>query len=111
MGLLSWFKTGTFTNVPRTFTPRASNTAPGPRQVNPGIGNYYEALRDSPDRSPIPSMALDFRAVVRSLNRDRLALLGRYLYDNYGPVSYAINTIANYAVPIIPQAASPNPAW
>jgi capsid protein len=40
-----------------------------------------------------------------------LAALGRYLYDNDGLVGYAVDQIANYSVPILPQAASPNPEW
>ena len=41
----------------------------------------------------------------------QLAALGRYLVDNGGYPSYAVNQIAHYSVPVYPQAASPDPAW
>lgn len=45
------------------------------------------------------------------LDRVRLAGLARALYDNGGFVGYAVNQIALYAAPVIPQAASADDAW
>lgn len=94
--------------------PRGAITAVAnvpPRTVNSGVQNYHEALRNTPDRTPLPLASLDFRSVIRGLNREKLSALGRYLYDNDGRVSYAIDTSANYVAPVVPQAASPNPEW
>jgi capsid protein len=71
--------------------------------------SYYEALSDSKDRTSIPLFSLAIKAVLQSFNRERLAFLGRYLYDNDGIVAYAVDQIANYSVPITPMAASANP--
>lgn len=87
---------------------QASST---PRQVAANPVTYFEALRNSTDRTPIPAGELKFRSSMRGLNRQALAAIGDYLYDNNGAVSYAVNTIANYSVPITPQAASVNPEW
>jgi len=43
--------------------------------------------------------------------RVRLSALARALYDNGGFVGYAVNQIAFYSVPVVPQAASANDAW
>ena len=115
MGLFSFFQPKKTIEVPASIpfvrlTPRA-DAAPSPRQVNPAAPGYFEALRQSPDRTPVPSMDMQFRSALRSLNRQSLAALGSYLYDNNGAVSYAVDTIANYSVPVRPQAASPNPEW
>ena len=116
MGLFSLLfpkRPQTFRNVPRTFSVQASSPAPGPAAVNAGMGSYYEALRASKDRTAItpPPLSSRYRTFVQSLNRERLAGLARYLYDNVGFVGYAVNSIANYSVPVIPRAQSPNTAW
>src|SRR5262245_27302645 len=116
MGLLSLLfgkRQQTSKNVSQTFFVRASSPAPGPVRVNAGMGSYYEALRDSKDRTTIcpPALNYRFRTFVSSLNRERLAALARYLYDNVGFVGYAVNSIANYSVPVIPRAQSPNTEW
>jgi hypothetical protein len=84
--------------------PGAQET--GPRTAQQGTMNYYEALSDSDDRSRIPLFALAARTILQSFNRDKLAFLARYLYDNDGNVSYAVDQIANYCAPIIPMAAT-----
>jgi hypothetical protein len=90
--------------------PLPGNTPePGPRNVNSGFMNYYEALSDSKDRTPIPLYSLAIKTALQTFNRERLAFLGRYLYDNDGIVAYAVDQIANYSVPITPMAATQNP--
>jgi capsid protein len=103
----------TFKNGSRTFSVQASSPSPGPATVNAGMANYYEALRGSKDRTAItpPPLNPKYRALVQSLNRERLAALARYLYDNVGFVGYAVNSIANYSVPVIPRAQSPKTEW
>jgi len=76
-----------------------------------GTGHYYEALRQSKDRTPIPARLLDARQFVVALGRRQLIALARYLYDNYGLVGYAVNQIAFYSTPIKPQAATDDPDW
>jgi capsid protein len=92
---------------------QTSNAPPGPAVVNAGSGSYYEALRGSKDRTAItpPPLNPRYRVFVQSLNRERLAALARYLYDNVGFVGYAVNSIANYSVPVIPRAQSPDTVW
>lgn len=119
MGLLSNFLGKIFTEerhaegVAKAASVQMSNTPPGPAMVNAGSGNYYEALRGSKDRTAItpPPLNPRYRTFVQSLNRERLAALARYLYDNIGFVGYAVNSIANYSVPVIPRAQSPNTTW
>lgn len=77
-----------------------------PRQTSVPF-TYYEALRRSPDRTPIPVGALGLvRSLVETYGRQQLAALGRYVYDNYGIAGYAVDTIANYSTPLLAQAAS-----
>lgn len=113
LSLLFGKRQPTFKNVSRTFSVQASSPAPGPATVNAGTGNYYEALRGSKDRTAItpPPLNSRYRAFVQSLNRERLAALSRYLYDNVGFVGYAVNSIANYSVPVIPRAQSQDTVW
>lgn len=91
-------------------TTRASTepdqSSSGPRTGNPGTQNYFEALSETTDRTRIPLYSTALRAVLQGFNREKLAYLGRYLYDNDGNVSYAIDSIANYSVPIIPMAST-----
>lgn len=94
--------------------PKASGqptiTASAPTPFSAG---YFEALRDSKDRTPITFSALQLSPTMPLLNfsRNQLLALGRYLYDNYGAVSYAVDTIANYSTPVRPQAASADAVW
>jgi hypothetical protein len=83
----------------------------GPPLVNSGTGSYFEALRTTHDRTPIPVLSPETRGWVESLGRERLSGIARYLYDNTGVVSYAIDTLANYSVPLIPQAATDSDDW
>src|ERR1043165_5140201 len=118
MGLFSFFtrnKPETEVQAPRRAVVRASSSSANrnapPRQVNSGSQEYYQALNNTPDRTPIPIGRLTFNYIARTWNRERLTLLARYLYDNDGRVSYAVDTIANYSVPIDWQSASGNPEW
>lgn len=88
---------------------------PEPDVVNGGMGNYFEALRVSRDRSAIPFASVHLRPqilrLLNGLNRKMLAGIGRYLYDNNGMVSGPVDTIADYSTPVIPQAASEDLEW
>lgn len=112
--MLSWFQKHwgalSLTHVPKfrertvVHTVQAST---GPRNANPGNGNYFEALRGSKDRTDLPATAMSAAgAWVRTMYREQLAALGQYLYDNNGTVSYAVNLIQRFSVPIKPKAAS-----
>jgi hypothetical protein len=90
----------------------ATNTynfaTPPPNVVNDGMGNYFEALRVSQDRSGIPYAMIHLRPqilrLLNGLNRKLLAAVGRYLVDNGGVASYAVDTIANYSMPVRPHS-------
>lgn len=76
-------------------------------------GGYYEALRNSSDRTPMvpASVYAGIRAVSWGGERVRISALSRALYDNGGFVGLAVNQIAFYSVPIIPQADSVDAGW
>src|SRR5690349_2298003 len=77
--------------------PRASGQAPRQtKNQTSSNANYFEALRESQDRTPLPLAALSstVRRLIRGYDREKLSALGDYLYDNFGRVSYAVDTIA-----------------
>jgi hypothetical protein len=85
-----------------------------------GFVGPFEALRDSPDRTPInaPSVSRLRMAggpvgwgYLETTRREQLAALGRYIVDNYGGAAYAVGMIADYSGPIIPRGATDDPAW
>ena len=86
--------------------PEAADTFSGV-----GWGQQFDALRWTDDRTPIPYFLrqLALRAAVSGFGRQMMAGLGAYLFDNFGRVFQAITQIADYTVPIIPQAASDDP--
>lgn len=88
---------------------------PSPQIVNSGMGNYFEALRNSNDRTAIPQASVhvypSLMRMTNGLNRKMIAAIGRYLVDNGGVPGYAVNLIANYSTPVMPQAQSGNPEW
>jgi capsid protein len=86
--------------------PVPGTKEPGPRNINTGSQNYFEALTTSGERTQIPLYALALRKALQSFTRERIAALGRYLYDNDGTVSYAVDQNANYCAPIIPMAST-----
>ncbi|MDB6024018.1 MAG: hypothetical protein JWM68_241 [Verrucomicrobiales bacterium] len=100
-----------------TIRADASTTTTGPTpepgMVNAGNGNYHEALRSSKDRTAIPQAMIHMRPhyfqVMQGLNRKMAAAISRYLIDNGGVASYAVNQIANYSVPILPQGSTDDP--
>lgn len=90
----------------------------GPALVNGSVtsfsgttGTYFEALRTTNDRTPIPVLTPQTRGWMERLGRERLAAIGRYLYDNVGVVSYAVDTLLNYSAPLTPQAATGDYQW
>lgn len=78
----------------------------GPRQVDTGAANYYEALTPSHDRTQVPTFIYALRSVLQSFNRTQLLFLARYLYDNDGIVSLTVNTIADYSSPVMMVSAT-----
>jgi hypothetical protein len=101
--------------------PMGPNLAPGrsagPDAITPSSSVYYDALNPSPNRTTIPSRAYDVAGLLSqygysdTLYREQLAGISRYLVDNYGMAWLAVSMIADYSVPVIPRAASPNPKW
>lgn len=85
--------------------PYSMPLARGPRQVDKGFTNYFEALSPSEDRTPIPLYLFAIRSVLQTFNRVQLAFIARYLYDNDGTVSLAIDTIADYCAPVMPVSS------
>ncbi len=85
-----------------------SFSTPPPAMVNDGMGNYFEALRESPDRTQIPYAMIHLRPqilrLLNGLNRKLLSAIARYLVDNGGVASYVVNQIADYCVPVIPRS-------
>ncbi len=85
-----------------------SFSTPPPAAVNDGMGNYFEALRVSADRSEIPYAMIHMRPqilrLLNGLNRKLLSAIGRYLVDNGGTAGYVVNQIADYCVPVIPRS-------
>lgn len=90
-----------------------SFSTPPPAAVNDGMGNYFEALRVSEDRSQIPYAMIHLRPqilrLLNGLNRKLLSAIGRYLVDNGGTAGYVINQIADYTVPVIPRSQTSDP--
>lgn len=97
----------------RAPAPPARRSSSGGSQMQAGGGGYYEALRTSSDRTPMvpASVYAGIRAVSWGGERVRISALSRALYDNGGFVGLAVNQIAFYSVPIIPQADSAKPDW
>jgi capsid protein len=83
--------------------------ARGPRQVDSGFTNYFEALTPTQDRTPIPLYIYAIRSVLQTFNRVQLAFIARYLYDNDGMVSLAVDTIADYCAPVQPIPSVKDP--
>ncbi len=76
-------------------------------------GSYFEALRESPDRLPVVRAALSSSGVA-SLGyggRVQLSALSRALYDNGGFVGYAVNQLAHYSSPVVPQSEAADLVW
>lgn len=89
---------------------RSSRNRSGEMQA---FGGYFEALRQSSDRTPMLPGQLHMQARAGASGLDRLQLSGlcRALYDNGGFVGYAVNQIALYSTPIVPQAATGDDNW
>ena len=65
------------------------------------------------DRTDITVQAFGTSPKYGATEQDRLLLsmLARALYENGGYVGYAVDQIAAYSAPIVPQAASADPEW
>lgn len=99
-------------NTPGLATNTYNFATPPPAVTNDGMGNYYEGLRVSNDRSAIPYAMVHLRPqilrLLNGLNRKMLAAVGRYLVDNCGVASYALDLIANYSTPVKPHSQCPD---
>jgi capsid protein len=80
-------------------------------QATAMFGSYFDGLRPSDNRTPLPVSPVQLRWYLNSLEREYLAAIAQYLYDNVGIVSYAIETIVNYAVPVKPLGGSDDEEW
>jgi hypothetical protein len=71
-----------------------------------GYGAYFEALRQSADRSPLTPFGVmaGVRTHVSGIERTMLSSLARAVYDNGGLPSLAVNLLSLYSGPIRPQA-------
>ncbi len=83
----------------------------GPALITNGTGGYWSALRGGHDRTQLPIFSPEVRGFISSVDRQTMAELGAYLYDNNGMVSYAVDTVCNYSGPVIPQAAGADDDW
>ena len=109
-----WQQDGAFFSQDR---PQARFRPPGQHRKHPP-GRLIAApcpisrlLRTAPTGPPIPAYATALRFALMGFNRQRLAALGRWLYDNDGWVALAVDQIANYSAPITPMSATLNPDW
>ena len=71
---------------------------------------YWDGLKRSRERQNIPYTFKSGRA-NSSWSRKEMASISRYLYDNDGIVRCAINDLARYSFPLIPQAKTDDPYW
>lgn len=98
---------------------RASDPDESPTGTTPfnggGRSSYWEALEMTHDRTQLPYLQNARRSsrtvTLDGLNRRQLSALARYLLDNNGPATYAVDLIANYCAPIHPQAGSDDDTW
>lgn len=80
-----------------------------------GLG-YFEATRNSPDRTPISTVSFSLarmygRSITEAMQRETLAGLARYVADNYPSAWLALDYIANYSTPVIPKGATADAVW
>jgi hypothetical protein len=112
-------------------SPRPRQTIPNRRHADaqssiagaawPVAFNTYEALAVTDDRTPISTIAVGpyfYAPAARymfapsvSYQRNRLASVARYLYDNYTTVGYAVDLIGEFSCPVHPESASLSPDW
>lgn len=99
--------------APRTVVKKVAVIPNSPVPQLAASGEYFEALRSSPDRIPMTPASLSPAgvAVMAYGARARLSAVTRALYDNGGYVGYAVNQIAFYSTPLYPQAASKDLGW
>lgn len=79
-----------------------------------------DATKSSPDRSKLDAPSLSFlrqqivgkmSSIISAEQREQLAALARKVDDDYGMVTYALDLIANYSVPVCPKACSKDMEW
>src|SRR5581483_5025522 len=84
--------------------------------TNPFV--VYEALAQSDDRTAITTAGLGPMLVAAgrwlpspmvNFQRLLLAAISEYLYDNSGLVSYGVDMLSNYGVPVVPKSATKDP--
>lgn len=81
-----------------------------------GWSPYFEAVRSSPDRTPISPLGFGaYRLFGKDYSdqtaRETLAGLSRYIVDNVGLAFYGVDLIANYSTPVIPRGATRDVGW
>lgn len=94
----------------------STNTVPNAQASLPG-STTFEATRNSADRSSIPVSSVSMLRNTKHLQwsenheREQLAAIARYVTDNYGLATYALDLIANYSVPVIPRGNTGDASW
>jgi len=74
-------------------------------------GTFIDGLgRSDPNRQNIPFYFRQ-KDPIPKWERVELIEMGRYLYSNDGIVKGAIDDLARYSFPLIPQAITDNPEW
>lgn len=74
-------------------------------------GTFIDGLgRGDPNRQAIPFYFRQ-KDPIPKWERVELIEMGRYLYSNDGIVKGAIDDLARYSFPLVPQAISGNPEW
>lgn len=81
----------------------------------------YEALAVSADRTPISTIAVGpyfYAPAARfmfapsvSFQRNRLAAISRYLYDNFPTVGYNVDLISEFSTPVHPESRTEDASW
>lgn len=91
----------------KLFKRQKEPSQPAPKAYHP---TYWDGIQRSRERKSIPHTFKSGRA-MHSWDRKEMASISRYLYDNDGIVRCAINDLARYSFPLIPQACTDDAYW
>jgi len=96
-------------NLKRLVKPssKPSEPNPVPSAYHP---TYWDGIQRTRHRKNIPYTFKSARS-NSTWSRKEMASISRYLYDNDGIVHGAINDMARYSLPLMPQAISDDPYW
>lgn len=89
------------------FKSKPSKPKPSEGAYHP---TYWDGIKRSRERNDIPYMLKSAR-YGNTHGRREMASLSRYLYDNDGVVRGAINDMARYSFPLLPQAKTDDAYW